>query len=149
MANPEHLDLLQQGVDAWNGWRIREPNIRPILGSADLRGANLRGVNLMEADLIGANLMDTILHGANLSLTNLHHAQLVQTNLVDATLTDCSIYGISAWDVKLSEGTKHIPAILGVGVPTGGDAYSGVSSAMRPSLQPYLVSKSAFTMAAS
>ena len=42
-----------------------------------------------------------------------------------------------------------IPAILGVGVPTGGDAYSGVSSAMRPSLQPYLVSKSAFTMAAS
>jgi hypothetical protein len=72
--------------------------------------------------------MDTILHGANLSLTNLHHAQLVQTNLVDATLTDCSIYGISAWDVKLSEGTKHIPAILGVGVPTGGDAYSGVSS---------------------
>jgi hypothetical protein len=37
-----------------------------------------------------------------------------------------------------------------VGGPTGGDAdaYAGVSSTMRPSLQPYLASKSAFTMTA-
>jgi hypothetical protein len=42
-----------------------------------------------------------------------------------------------------------VPAMHGVGGPTGGDAYVGVSSAMRPSLQPYLASKSAFTVAAS
>jgi hypothetical protein len=30
---------------------------------------------------------------------------LVETNPEDATLTDCHIYGISAWGVKLSEGT--------------------------------------------
>ena len=30
---------------------------------------------------------------------------MVETNLEDATLTDCRIYGISAWGVKLSEGT--------------------------------------------
>jgi hypothetical protein len=33
--------------------------------------------------------------------------------------------------------------------PIGGDAYAGVSSTMRPSLQPYLASKSAFTVAPS
>ena len=33
--------------------------------------------------------------------------------------------------------------------PVRGDAYAGVSSTMRPSLQPYLASKSAFTVAPS
>jgi hypothetical protein len=42
-----------------------------------------------------------------------------------------------------------VPPILRVGGPTGSGAYAGVSSAMRPSLQPYLASKSAFTVAAS
>jgi hypothetical protein len=37
---------------------------------------------------------------------------LVETNLVDATLTDCHIYGISAWDVMLSEGTKQQGLII-------------------------------------
>jgi hypothetical protein len=31
---------------------------------------------------------------------------------VDATLTDCRIYGISAWDVRLSEGTKQRGLII-------------------------------------
>jgi uncharacterized protein len=39
-------------------------------------------------------------------------AQLVETNLVDATLTDCSIYGISAWNVKLNERTKQQGLII-------------------------------------
>ena len=37
---------------------------------------------------------------------------MVKTNLVDATLTDCRIYGISAWDVKLSKGTKQRDLII-------------------------------------
>src|SRR5262249_55412030 len=41
------------------------------------------------------------------------------------------------------------PAGLGVGGPRRGDAYAGVSSTMRPSLQPYLASKSRFTVGAS
>jgi hypothetical protein len=40
-------------------------------------------------------------------------------------------------------------AILKLGRPTGGDAYAGVSSTMRPSLQSYLATKKAFTVAAS
>src|SRR6202051_4420764 len=41
------------------------------------------------------------------------------------------------------------PRFLESAAPIGGDAYAGVSSTMRPSLQLYLASKSAFTVAAS
>jgi hypothetical protein len=41
MANPEHLDLLRQGVDVWNAQRWEEPSISPNLGGADLSEANL------------------------------------------------------------------------------------------------------------
>jgi hypothetical protein len=37
---------------------------------------------------------------------------LVETNLEDATLTDCRIYGISAWNVKLNERTKQQGLII-------------------------------------
>ena len=82
------------------------------LSRADLSGANLSEANLSGANLSGANLSGANLSGANLSGANLSGAQLVETNLVDATLTDCSIYGISAWDVKLSEGTKQQGLII-------------------------------------
>src|ERR1700727_2297492 len=97
MAKAEHLKLLQQGVDDWNAWRAREPSIVP-----DLTKANLGRANLGRANLSGTNL-----RGADLS-----RALLVKTNLVDATLTDCRIYGISAWGVKLSEGTKQQGLII-------------------------------------
>ena len=195
--DPEHLALLQQGVEVWNGWREKEPSVRPDLSLANLVGKNLAGANLskanlsranlekanlvraglqganlsranlngaalvmanlsranlekanlvgallswanlskanlngaslamaslMEAKLIGARLNGADLAGAtfpgasllmaNLSGANLGGAQLVRTNLVDATLTDCRVYGISAWDVKVNERTKQQGLII-------------------------------------
>jgi hypothetical protein len=37
---------------------------------------------------------------------------LVETNLADAIRTGCNIYGISAWGVKLNEGTKQQGLII-------------------------------------
>jgi hypothetical protein len=51
--------------------------------------------------------------------------------------------------VALGSRSVGLPRVLGVGSPIGCDAYAGVSSTMRPSLQPYLASKSAFTVAPS
>jgi hypothetical protein len=31
MANPEHLELLRQGVEVWNEWRTKEPLVLPDL----------------------------------------------------------------------------------------------------------------------
>jgi Pentapeptide repeats (8 copies) len=190
VANPEHLELLRQGVGIWIAWRAKEPSIVPDLTKAELSGANLSGANLRGANLSGAELSGSDLSGADLSgaclndvylgradlseanlrgaflhnaylgkanldvanlsgadlseanldaanlsgadlseanlsgaflksanLTetdfcranlagaNLDRALLVETDLVDAILTDCRIYGISAWDVKLGAGT--------------------------------------------
>jgi hypothetical protein len=39
MANPEHLEILKQGVEAWNTWRRANPSIEPDLTRASLSGA--------------------------------------------------------------------------------------------------------------
>jgi hypothetical protein len=54
MANPDHLEMLRQGVDAWNVWREQQP-VEPDLSEADHRemdffgGADLTDANLSEA----------------------------------------------------------------------------------------------------
>jgi uncharacterized protein YjbI with pentapeptide repeats len=52
------------------------------------------------------------LGGANLNRADLTTAILVATNLADADLTGCTVYGASAWRVKLSEGTKQEDLVI-------------------------------------
>jgi uncharacterized protein YjbI with pentapeptide repeats len=86
MANPDHLNTLRQGVDAWNAWR--KPDITPELAGADLREANLNGANLSGANLNGADLRDAHLHWADLSEADLSEAHLLsETNLNGANLS--------------------------------------------------------------
>ena len=56
MADPEHLDLLKQGVSHWNQWRRENPAIQPTLSGADLQDASLQGANLQGANLQDASL---------------------------------------------------------------------------------------------
>jgi len=130
MPNEEHLELIKQGVDAWNKWRREHLDTQPDLSEADLSGANLFGAylfdtdltgvnlsranlsaanlsaanlsrgNLTEANLFRADLVDTDLSGANLSEADLTHVRLVHTNLENANLNGCRIYGISAWNLR-------------------------------------------------
>ncbi|MCB1354428.1 MAG: pentapeptide repeat-containing protein [Rhodobacteraceae bacterium] len=55
MANPQHLEWLLEGVEAWNARRERE-DFTPDLRGAGLGGADLRAANLSRADLGGANV---------------------------------------------------------------------------------------------
>jgi uncharacterized protein YjbI with pentapeptide repeats len=92
---------------------LRRANVSGAhLGGTCLDWADLRGANLSEADLLDAKLRTANLSGADLSGTNLvgadlRGASLVEADLTDADLTSCRIYGISAWRLKLSEGTKQ------------------------------------------
>ena len=54
MANEEHLKIIKQGVNAWNQWRERNPDIIPDLSKADLRGARFSKINLNRVILVGA-----------------------------------------------------------------------------------------------
>src|SRR6516225_1264858 len=133
MADPAHLEVLLQGVDAWNAWRAKQPydiNLDLIeadlfeaqlgganLTKANLYGANLRGASLAGADLSGADLRGANLYGADLRRADLRgadlaYANLVEANLADAKLTGCRIYGVSAWGLKLSEKTEQHNLII-------------------------------------
>jgi hypothetical protein len=126
MANPDHLKTLQQGVDAWNAWRKQHP-VEPALSGAKLSGAKLSKASLSEADLRRADLSGADLSGADLSGANLSAAELSQANLrgadlrgasfvdahiANADLTGCRIYGVSAWNVKLSGGTRQQDLVI-------------------------------------
>ena len=97
---------------------LRQANLsRAFLRGANLCGANLTGANLHEADLVGADLSVADLAVANLRQADLREAHLtraslVRTILVDANLTNCRVFGISAWGVELSEGTKQQGLII-------------------------------------
>src|SRR4051794_6794892 len=41
MANPEHLQILKQGVEAWNAWREQNEGIRPDLSPTEVSPADL------------------------------------------------------------------------------------------------------------
>jgi uncharacterized protein YjbI with pentapeptide repeats len=90
MANPDHLKVLQQGVDAWYAWR--KLNITP--------------------DISGTNLSDADLSGKNLNGTDLREASLVNADIRNADLTGCRIYGVSAWRLRLSEETTQHNLII-------------------------------------
>ncbi|GHO98878.1 hypothetical protein KSF_089260 [Reticulibacter mediterranei] len=76
MTKKQYIDLLKQGVVAWNTWRTNHQNIQPNLSGADLSGADLSEANLSGADLSEANLIGTDLRYADLTLTNLTGATL-------------------------------------------------------------------------
>jgi len=71
------------------------------LTNANLQWANLHFANLTNANLQQADVSEAILSYANLTGANLSRTIVVGTNFVCAILNNCSIYGISAWDVQL------------------------------------------------
>jgi uncharacterized protein YjbI with pentapeptide repeats len=82
MPNPEHLQILQQGVEAWNQSRHHQPGD----GRPDLHGADLHGADLRSADLMGTDLMGADLHEADLRRADLTGANLTGANLTGAKL---------------------------------------------------------------
>jgi uncharacterized protein YjbI with pentapeptide repeats len=107
MADQQHLDLLKQGVDAWNTWRKEHPNIKIDLYRAhlngfdlsriDLTGANLSGAHFNRVHFIGANLSE-----ANLSKTNLREADFRGANLRGANLRGANLRGANLRGADLS-----------------------------------------------
>jgi hypothetical protein len=93
MANPKHLEIINQGVDVWNLWRHGNNIYEVDLSGAPLGSGDLSGAYLRNANLTGANLSGTKLIGADLSLANLTGACLVTSNLSRANLVGADFTG--------------------------------------------------------
>jgi hypothetical protein len=123
MAKPEHVAILEEGVEAWNAWREEHLKVDPDLSEASLpdrflqganlarsnlskihlSGSNLAGANLAmadlgRADLVGIDFTDADLYGANLIGANLASADLSGANLTDAELADADVTGAKVED---------------------------------------------------
>jgi uncharacterized protein YjbI with pentapeptide repeats len=81
MANPEQLDKLLRGPEAWACWRAAHLEVEP-----DLSGAQLAGANLGNSDLVSADLSEANLRRAKLANCNLAGAILAGADLTGAEL---------------------------------------------------------------
>jgi uncharacterized protein YjbI with pentapeptide repeats len=85
------MEVLRQGVNAWNIWRKKYSNLRPNLQSANLNGMRLEGIDLREANLSSAALQDCDLYKANLSGTTATAVRLQRSDLSRALLLGANL----------------------------------------------------------
>jgi uncharacterized protein YjbI with pentapeptide repeats len=119
----QHLRLLGQGVNAWNSWRISNPEAVPNLSGANLTRFDLTSADLHQANLSSANLSETILLrtnfcGANLNGANLTNALLGETIFGDTDLSGtkgldtCGHGGPSTIDHRTLSRSDNLPEVF-------------------------------------
>lgn len=133
MANEKQLEILKQGVEAWNKWQRPELQIKtsfftvkvPSTGKiystfvpadlekADLNGADLKNINLSKANLGNANLRNANLIGADLSSANLSGADLSGAILSGADLSKANLDGAILNEADLSDANLRRASLVG------------------------------------
>ena len=119
MANEEHVAKLKEGVNVWNDWRGRFPEIIPDLEEANLEKADLKGFNLSEANLKKANLGGAFLTKCNLQEADLREADLTgakleSANLREAKLREAKLEGADLYEARIWHIEGLPDEILGV-----------------------------------
>ena len=133
MANQQHIEWLQEGVEEWNKRRERcmfTPDLsRAFLGAADplsiirgrkkeewvrkplqginLSGANLSYANLILADLTNADLSNATLNQANLSQSVFNGACMRLARLRGAIIKQADLTGADLTSAWLTEAALH------------------------------------------
>ncbi len=113
MTNQQHVDRLKSGVQVWNEWRLKHPEVIPDLQGADLTGIELRGVDLHGANLQGAYLTKANLQEANFAFADLRKsslraASLQKANLYFANLQECSLRAANLHEANLLQAKNLI-----------------------------------------
>lgn len=93
MADPDHLQILKQGVGVWNSWKNRFGKLRPhytgtIHLTADLSEANLSNLDLSDVDFNRMNLCGVNFSGAKLCGASFTESYVQGVNFQDADLSD-------------------------------------------------------------
>lgn len=112
MADDEHVDILWEGVDAWNDWRHRNPDIQPDLSfvdfeSEDFSGGDFHSVNFFSADMSGEAGFDNCnFRGASFEFTDMLDAYCMESDFrealfVNANLSEVDFAGSDFRDAQL------------------------------------------------
>ncbi len=107
MSNQAHLELLLRGQDAWNQWRMDNPEVRPDLSHADLSKIDLHSrtlkerLNLRQSDLTRTNLRQANLDAVDLSFSILRGADLIGAYLGQSILYGADLSEASADEANL------------------------------------------------
>lgn len=113
MADEAHLQILRQGVKAWNEWRESNPELEPDLSHAQLDGITLNDEQYVERyddgsltyqgpDFRDANMESVSLRDASLDNANFEQAFLKGADLSGASLVNASFCHAKMWGAKLS-----------------------------------------------
>jgi hypothetical protein len=109
MANPEHVAILNEGVEVWNAWHrdLRDLSVMADLTGAslyhrDLTGVIVDSVDLTGADLHNSNLADAHCAGAYLTNTNLRQTDLRRAHLVGSDIMGANLDRSDLQDANLT-----------------------------------------------
>ena len=133
MANPEHLAILKQGVEAWNKWREENPEVRwPDLYGAYLHGEDFSGINFNQVNLNHTNLEGVVLSKANLTFAQLKSANLTYAELIEADLSvatiEARLINANLTRANLKEVSLHGSNLGGAQLVEANLAHSGLGS---------------------
>jgi uncharacterized protein YjbI with pentapeptide repeats len=102
MPNQEHLEILKQGVEAWNKWREEHTEIQPLINGASLNGVDLSGIDLGRSQItnsffgntkfIGANFHGVVMHGSTVNNADLSEADLSEGNFSGVNFTQANLF---------------------------------------------------------
>jgi hypothetical protein len=139
MSDPEHEQVLSQGVREWNRWRQRHPDVVPDLsrgipeddfdadvrtlvagvlnqvapGRAPTAQEGLSGADLSKANLRNADLSGAFLDGAMLVETDLRGADLDGAHMTGCVLTNATMRNARMREVDLTAATLRWADISG------------------------------------
>ncbi|MFG6104916.1 pentapeptide repeat-containing protein [Leptothoe sp. EHU-05/26/07-4] len=109
MANKQHLEKIKEGVEAWNIWRNKNPDIYPDISHSNLSNKDLSNADFSKTDITGTNfsnskLLDTNFYAAcsepniNSQVISLTRSTILATlfliaaNLTGVLATVCGIF---------------------------------------------------------
>lgn len=102
MANKGHLNILRQGADAWNAWRVANRHIRPELSQMDFEKEvrsgpgfydlpHLSGFDFSGSNLNGVMLRNSIVEHCSFDDCLINFADLCFTNFLECTFRSTSM----------------------------------------------------------
>jgi uncharacterized protein YjbI with pentapeptide repeats len=99
MANPEHVEILKQGVKAWNNWRKANPTVIPDLSGHRIESGDLGSIISLKINATGTGFdyLEAIIpdfNNVNLSNTQLQHVRFSGSNLRWANFSGARLFGV-------------------------------------------------------